>query len=153
MTLRELIKCLPYCQQIILFEGMKHCVDCTEIVRCSVGELKNKYGEDLDRYEVNRIEAAGHSNLVIYARNAHIDKPTETYSAETYSPEEIEDINRITGFGKSIIKHAEDIVKESRGYPTMTECDISVDMNLTNKGYIPTLTLTRSWIPETIVNR
>ena len=148
MTLRELVKCLPYCQQIFLFEGMKHCVDCKEIAHCSVGELKNECGKDFDGYEVNRIEATRRSNLVIYARNAHIDKPSETYS-----PEEIEDINKITGFGKSIIEHAKDIVKESRDYPTMTECDISVDMNLTNKGYIPTLTLTRSWIPEAIVNR
>lgn len=153
MTLRELVKCLPRYQQIILYVGIKDCSDCKEITRCSVDELKDEYGTDLDRYKINRIEPAECSNLKIYTRNVHIDESIETYLAETYSSEEIEDINKITGFGKSIIEHAEDIVKESRDYPTMTECDISVDMNLINKGYTPTLTLTRSWIPEAIVNR
>jgi hypothetical protein len=147
MTLKELIKCLPYYQQTTVYVGLKYCSSCRKVVaHCSASKLRDEYGEDSDEYKVNRIEAAEDSSLNIYV--THIDKPSETYS-----PEEIEDINRITGFGKSIIEHAEDIVKESRDYPTMTECDISMDMNLTNKGYIPTLTLTRSWIPEAIVNR
>lgn len=150
MTLRELVKCLPKYQQIIFYVGIKNCSDCKEITRCSVGELKDEYGTDLDRYEINRIETAEYSNLKIYTRKTHIDTLVKI---EAYSSEEIEDINKIIGFGKSIIEHAEDIVKESRDYPTMTECDISVDMNLTNKGYTPTLTLTRSWIPEAIANR
>lgn len=148
MILRELVRCLPKYQQIILYVGMKSCSDCKVVARCFVSKLKDGYGEYLDEYKVNRIEALEDSRLNIYT--THIDTLVKI---EAYSSEEIEDINKITGFGKSIIEHAEDIVKESRGYPTMTECDISVDMNLTNKGYTPTLTLTRSWIPEAIANR
>lgn len=147
MTLSELVRCLPQYQQVTLYVGLKYCSDCKKVVaHCSASKLRDEHGEDLDEYKVNRIEAAENSSLNIYT--IHIDAPVETYS-----PEEMEDINKIAGFGKSIIEHAEDIVKESRSYPTMTECDISVDMNLTNKGYTPTLTLTRSWIPEAIVNR
>ncbi len=153
MTLKELVKYLPQYQQIILYVGIKNSSDCKEITRCSVGELKDKYGKDLDGYEINRIEPAEYSNLKIYTRNVHIDELIETYPTETYSSKEIEDINKIAGFGRSIIEHAKDIVKELRNYPTMTECDISVDMNLTNRGYTPTLTFTRSWIPEAIAYR
>ena len=148
MTLRELAKCLPFYHKIILYVGIKDCSVCKEVARCTASKLRDKYSEDFDEYEVNRIEAAGDSSLNIYT--THIDTLAET---EAYSPEETEDINKITGLGKSIIEHAKDIVKELRDYPTRTECDISMDMNLTNKGYIPTLTLTRSWIPEAIVNR
>lgn len=147
MILSELIKCLPRNQQITLYVGMKYCSDCKKITHCSASELRDKYGEDLDEYKISRIKAAEDSSLNIYTRTTHINA-----LAETYSSEEMADIKKIVGFGKSIMEHAEDIVKESRSYPTMTECDISVDMNLTNKDYAPTLTLTRSWIPEAIVN-
>lgn len=147
MILRELIKCLPQYQQVTFYVGIKYCSSCRKVVaHCSASKLRDKCGEDIDEYEINRIEAAEDNSLNIYA--THIDE-----SAETYSSEEMADIKKIVGFGKSIMEHAEDIVKESRGYPTMTECDISVDMNLANKDYVPTLTLTRSWIPEAIVNR
>lgn len=99
-----------------------------------------------------RLHAAGDSSLKIYAMHKDCFRDRLDALAETYSSEEMADIKKIVGFGKSIMEYAEDIVKGSRSYPTMTECDISVDMNLTNKDYVPTLTLTRSWVPEEIIN-
>lgn len=152
MVLRELVGCLPQDQQVTFYVGIKHDSDCRVIAHCFVNELKNKYSEYFDKYEINRIEAARDSSLKIYAMHKDYFRDKLDALAETYSPEETADIKKIVGFGKSIMEHAEDIVKESRAYPTMTECDISVDMNLTNKDYVPTLTLTRSWVPEAIVN-
>lgn len=152
MVLRELVECLPQDQQVAFYVGMKHCGDCKLIAHCFVSELKNKYSEYFDKYKISRIEAARDGSLKIYAMHKDCFQDRLNALVETYSSEEKADIKKIVGFGKSIMEHAEDIVKESRGYPTMTECDISVDMNLTNKDYVPTLTLTRSWIPEAIVN-